>query len=539
MKRSAGVGVASICVIAASVAYCVYVIWTLPPLANKGLAFLVAGSVFELLFGVWGIVTGIGLLRLRRWAWACVLVISAVMILFSVPELLRAPRLIRATTGVPTISAGHFVLHQYVHLIALGLVPVILGIWWIVLFLRRSVRLQFAGPFGEGAEGKPIGSRSGAVDASAIVLFFGSALVFLFAVMMPLTAYTAPLPQSAPAIPFRGMLIGVAILYALIAAWGIVTGIGVMKRRGWGRILMIVTGAIGVAFSILGSAGAVLGTMITPADPRTGSALDPAITMAILIVLIPLGISIWWLVLFTRPRIALEFASGGAALAATPPTSSTLAAQPEPAAPAISVPLQFAATASVPAPFVRPQIPISIRVIAVLEILFGALALFAPLQVKSMGMKPSLLIFGVLAHGWSVDAFYLASGILPIAFCIAILLRKRWGLDALIAFLLASIANVALTFVSPARARWNAEVRAQMQSVMPQIKMPDGSAPPPSPIFTHMNLFYGFVFGTTIVLYAVLLYFLFTRRRGFRDACRPSNLGPNAALDAAGAEGSK
>ncbi len=518
MKRSAGVTAASICVIVASVAWCVYVLWSLPPTGREGVALLLAGSIFTLLFGVWGIATGIALLRLRRWAWACLIVISGVMILFSAPELLRAPKLIRATTGVPTVGAGHFISSQYFDVIALGIVPVVLGIWWLVFFLLPSVRAQFA-PAVPSTEASFAPARSGAVDASVIVLLFGSALVLLLALMMPLTA-TAPTP-SAPPLPFRGILIATGVLYLLAAAWGIVTAIGALKRRAWGRILMIVTAALGIAFTVLGSFGVIMAAIVTPSNPLLPAAVmrDTIIT-GTLVMLIPLGISIWWLILFTRPRIALEFASPSAASLAAPGTSMPLVdAEAKPAAP---VPVQFntsLSSAQPPMPLARPQIPMSIRVIAVVEILLGALAFFGPLQARFIGMRPPLLIFGFLVHGWGVDAFYFASGILPILFCIGILLRKRWGLDALIGFLLAMIVDYALFFFSSQRARFDAEIQAQVQTLTSQIKMPDGSSPPSGFPFAHMNMLQNFGFGVTIALFAVLLYFLFTRRRAFRAAC--------------------
>lgn len=528
MKRSAGVTFTSICVIAASVAWCVYVIWALRPIGyalwsrrpagGEGLAVLLAASVFELLFGVWGIATGIALLRLRRWAWACILVISGVTILFSAPELLRAPKLIRATTGVSTVSSGHFVSGQYFHLIALGIVPVILGIWWLVFFLRHSVSLQFA-PTTPTADGSFAPARSGAVDASAIVLLFGSALVLLGAVMMPLTALDQP--QPPPRIPFPSILVftatmGVCLL--LVCVWGVVTGVGVLKRRPWGRIFMIVTAAVCIAFCALGSIGAFAPLMMPPEPNTPASILRAAVIGVIFVLLVPIGVSIWWLVLFMRPRIAAEFASpsfGAAAVQVIP--SPLVSAETEGAA---SVPVQFNASVVSREPS-APHIPMSIRVIAVLEILLGAMAFLSLSFLWSAFaiIKPPLLIFGFLVHGWSIAAFYIVSGIVPIVVCAAILLRKRWGLDALIVFLLAEVANFALSFISPARTRFNSEMLAQMNKWMAQIKMPTGSPPPPNLPQTHMMLLQGLVIGITAGLYIVLLYFLFTRRRAFRAAC--------------------
>lgn len=531
MKRSAGVTAASICLIAASVACFAYFASTISFMAKHGLQAIIAGVAIEMLFALWGAATGIGLLRLRRWAWACVLVISGVILAFGIPTLLGAPKLIRATTGVPTVSAGHLISHQYFQMIEFGVVPLVLGVWWLVFFLRRSVREQFSpAVVPVGGEGSSPLVRSGAVDVSAMLLFFGSAIVLLLGVEMPLDTLTGP--GSAEMLPFRGILIVTAAFFLVVTAWGVITGIGVLKRRAWGRALMIVSGAVGIAFAVFGGAGAVMILIITPMDTRLPpSMIRAAFVGEITMLLIPLGVSIWWLVLFTRPRIALEFASAAVASAAAPPTSLPLvAAPPDPTAP---VPLQFTVAVSSPAPltFVRPQIPLSVRVIAVVEILFGALALFGPLQTKFMGMRPPLLIFGFLVHGWGVNAFYIVSGILPIIFGVAILLRKRWGLDALIAVLLAQIVNYALVFVSPARVRFNAELQAQMQQMMAQIKLPAGTKPPPFP-FAQAKLFQTFSMGVAMALFIVLLYFLFTRRRAFRTACAPPNSNSNPSASA-------
>ena len=514
MKRSGGVTAAAISLIAANTAYCVHVFWPMPPIGREGSGVLITGTIFQLVFCAWGIVAGIGLLRLRRWARLCALTISALVILFAIPQLLSAPKLIRATTGIPTISSGHFIFHEYLQLIEFGLVPVALGFWWLILFARRGVRRQFA-PAAPAGEGNPPAPRSSAVDAAAIVLFVGSAFALLLAVMMLLIP-SGPL-QSAAALPLRGTLIGMGVVYVLVAVWGVITGVGVIKRRPWGRILMIATAAIGAAFSVLGSFGAIIGPLMMASEPGLpASAARSIMITAIAIMLIPLGISIWWLVLFTRPRVALEFSSPG----------------PSPAAPQIPLPAiepQLELAVAPATSFAAAEIPLSIRIIAIVEILLAALTLLSPWYSKLMNIKSPLLIFGFLVHGWGVDAFYVVCGIAPILFCIEIFRRRSWGLDGLILFLLAQIVNYGLMLISPARARFNAELQAQAQSLIAQIKLPAGSSPF-SPL-SHMNLFQNLSFGVSMILFAVLLYFLITRRKAYREACRPvSPLSPPAAI---------
>lgn len=502
MKRSTGVSVAAISLIVASAAYCLHVFWTMPPIGRKGFGIVLAGSVFTLAFTVWGVATGVALLRLRHWAWLCVLTIAALITLYAIPQLLGASKLIHATTGMPTVGAGRFISHQYFQLVGFGVVPLILGIWWLVLFTRRSVRLQFASVASVGEEISAL-PRSDAVTIAAIVLFIGSGFLLLLAVMMPFIPLTPTEP--APPFPLRAMLIGIAFVYVLIAAWGIVTGVGVLKRRPWGRILMIVTAALGAALSVFGSLGVIIGPLTTQTSPEmSASAVRVAVITGIVILLIPLGISVWWLVLFTRPRVALEFASSGVPPAPASVPLPAIAAQSE---------LVHAQLAS----FSVPEIPLSIRIVAVLEILFAALRFFSPLYSELTNLKVPVLVFGFLVHGWGINAFYVIFAVAPIVFCVAILRRRYWGLGALGVFLVAEIVNIALMIVSPARTRLNSELQSQMQTFMGRMNIPASSAPPFP--FAHVNLFQDVSFGISILFYVVLLYFVFTRRKAFRAAC--------------------
>lgn len=97
-----------------------------------------------LLVSVWGLVTGIGVLRVRRWAWFSALIISSLVLIAAFFPLHNLAKLIRATTGVPTISAGNFIAVEYVMEIVATFIPLALGVWWLLLFVRRSVRAQFA-----------------------------------------------------------------------------------------------------------------------------------------------------------------------------------------------------------------------------------------------------------------------------------------------------------------------------------------------------------------------------------------------------------
>lgn len=105
---------------------------------------LIMGVVF-LLIGGWGIASGIGLLRLRPWGRISALVIAALLICVALPGLYRVPHLIRATTGIPTVTAvPGMIASEYVGMAIVTVLPLALGLWWLLLLTRKRVRAQFA-----------------------------------------------------------------------------------------------------------------------------------------------------------------------------------------------------------------------------------------------------------------------------------------------------------------------------------------------------------------------------------------------------------
>ena len=229
-----------------------------PP--EPAFARLLAGALAVLAIATWGIVTGVGLLHLRRWAWFCVLIISALLIADAIPGLVQARKLIRATTGVPTVSAGGFIAAQYAGLALLTLVPLALALWWLALFTRRSVRPQFAPGvtlernypqivFAPPAPPLPSGAqvasprtqlsyrRPVSITVIAVFLLMGAAAfpLFLF--------YPASWRVTAV---FGVVLTGRAVLvvFAIYSALGLVLGVGLLLLKPWARVAAILYAAV-------------------------------------------------------------------------------------------------------------------------------------------------------------------------------------------------------------------------------------------------------------------------------------------------------
>jgi hypothetical protein len=107
------------------------------------LAMLIGAGV-ELLFGAWAIVTGIGVIRLRKWGWISMLVISGLTVLTFALGLFGVLMVIpeMKSASLPEIPAG-FNAVLVVFMLLLMAVPLTCGIWWLIIFSLGSTRAQF------------------------------------------------------------------------------------------------------------------------------------------------------------------------------------------------------------------------------------------------------------------------------------------------------------------------------------------------------------------------------------------------------------
>ena len=100
-------------------------------------SFYRASLIWTLLFSGWGVATGIGLLRAWRWARISTLIFSGLLAagcLLAIVALLRIPAgdVLDWTVMVSRIAVGRGIL-----------VPMTVGIWWLVFFNRKDVKAHF------------------------------------------------------------------------------------------------------------------------------------------------------------------------------------------------------------------------------------------------------------------------------------------------------------------------------------------------------------------------------------------------------------
>lgn len=205
---------------------------------------LCASCVFFLALAAWGILTVVGLFRMRRWARYSALVIGgglaliglfsalAMLMMMVVPLPVPAgadPSQTQSVQAMTKVVFGGMALFY-------GLVFA-LGVSWLVYFSLKSVREAFSAATGEVVESR----RPFLISLLAVLNLFGAASC-LFMVFLPF-----------PGTFFGWMLYGwqkglLCLVYGAVAA---AIGVGLWQLREWGRRLALGLMAFGLVHSFV------------------------------------------------------------------------------------------------------------------------------------------------------------------------------------------------------------------------------------------------------------------------------------------------
>lgn len=91
---------------------------------------------------IYGVFTGIGLLRLKDWARFSVLVWAGITVFLSTVGILVISFV--PLPAQPNLSENAIIITRWIVISIYGL-PLLVGIWWLTLFNRHSVTIQFLG----------------------------------------------------------------------------------------------------------------------------------------------------------------------------------------------------------------------------------------------------------------------------------------------------------------------------------------------------------------------------------------------------------
>jgi hypothetical protein len=328
-----------------------------------------------------------------------------------------------------------------------------------------------------------------AVTAAGVVavIFASFGILACGLVMLSLIALPhLPASPGATALPgaMRAMAAAIYGFFMAICIGELIVAINVLRRRNWARITLLVWAGLMVAMSAFGIAAiwlvSSIATQTTPQVPNAGAVVAFLRIFLALFYGIPLGVGIWWLILFTRPRVVAAFQASGAVEQILPFDASGFPAPP------VAAPL--------PTPK-KPSVPLPIAIIAAFDV-SGAfsmlLILFVPLP-----FVPPFFLFGVQIPQVPYKVFLAMLGIAYMAFIVGIFRLRRWGLDSLLLvkslFLLSGIVTL-----------FNPKFMAAMNDMMVQVAAKNPAIPAGQtilpPRFMEAVLAFSYAFGFALII---------------------------------------
>ena len=240
---------------------------------------------------------------------------------------------------------------------------------------------------------------------AAVVAILGAALFILMALVMFATAFI-PIPRPAAAPPFVKIVsIVMSFVMLAIAAWGIITSIGLFRLRAWSRWSILIFSAL-LAF-MGGSSALAIAVIPLPPTPEVSPQIMTGIRAGIAVFYGVLAlIGAFWLFYFNTARVRNQFGTGAAA----------------------------------DGPGGRP---LSITIIGWLVLLGGVFcagAAFSPFPA---------MVCGLIFTGWAARAFYLIFGAIQIWIGTGLLRLNPLSRRAAIGMFAFTILNSALFVLLP------------------------------------------------------------------------------------------
>ena len=341
-----------------------------------------------------------------------------------------------------------------------------------------------------------------AVTAAAVVAIVFAVLGVLGGLLSELSMLLITDVQTSaarPAIPPGTRALGGIVWFFVIAVcvFGVFVGVGVLRRRNWARISIIVWAAfmtmisaitIPVMFLVFNNMPNMM-----PADANVSSVMGFMKWFIVLFYGIPLCVGIWWLVLFTRKRVSAAFTAPAQALAPYPPTTMDVSGFPLPE------PTPMPAAPLTP----KPACPLPLAIVAGFSI-FGAVCLVFFALIPLPSEIPFFFFGQAFGHGTGsliLFLFGLMSGITGVG----ILKLKPWALYTQIGFQCVGLLNCVVTGLSP---NYAPAMRAAMEKMYSQ----NPAFTPDSPFLSDTYFRSSMIFAA-ILVGAVLLVLLWQRSR--------------------------
>jgi hypothetical protein len=210
--------------------------------------------------------------------------------------------------------------------------------------------------------------------------------------------------KSAQAIAaVRPVMQGMMLFFLALAILGIFTGVSLIRLKNWARITTLIWAGVMSFFSAL----VVLVFMFVPIPVAANQPPEMAHFTRIAVFAIygiPLGMGVWWLILFNKKAIAAQFMPRGAQIT----EASELPGEAFPSANGLTV-------------VAKPSCPLAVAVVAGFSLLSALSFVFA------FFVRTPAILFGHAVHAPTSTAFWVISSGLCLATGIGLLLLKPWS----------------------------------------------------------------------------------------------------------------
>jgi hypothetical protein len=335
--------------------------------------------------------------------------------------------------------------------------------------------------------------------ASGVIAILGSlvtAIGILIGMMGLLLSSRYPNPMDAmPGL--RVMTAAIMAIFFAVTIWGAFSGVGLIRLRNWARVSVLVWAGIAAPICVL----AIVFVAFLPMPPSPNPTL--LLTMIHLVTVLfyggPLAIAVWWLILFTRPKIVAQF--------------KPVAAAAGPGDPFGAIPVTATADASgthapyaEPAALPGPSVPLPIIVLSCFFLLSSLSVFFI------FFMHIPAMVFGHAYTGLTGSVIYAGWCLLYAIAGVGMLKRVPWTYTVAIGLQILGIVSGIITLLSP-------NFDDVMRRAMSTTGLPAGSELYQMPSMTHLRgfSFIGLLFPLAIL--GLLVYYRPQFLRSVQRAC--------------------
>ena len=327
-------------------------------------------------------------------------------------------------------------------------------------------------------------NRSVGVTVTAVVVLLGSGLTLLAGVMM-LFASSSDLPVPENQIHFlKYFMAFMALVLFAAGAWGIASGMGLMRLREWSRVSMLIFSALLVFLCVPG-----LVMFLFMPFPPPGTAPSPemtkemlAATRVFMVVLYGIlsALGGWWLYFLNKRSTKDQFLK-------------------------VKIPgMEGMPGGAVISPYARP---LSITLIAWYLLISGFVG------VLGLSMNPPIFFLGYFFKGTPASALMLALALVQSLIGFGLLKLRPWGRTLAIYYFQFLIFNsLTVVLIPGTQARFEQAMNGMLTDMQGTL-----GTPPPA---MHFPIWFGVIFA--VPLLALLLWVVVSRKEAFQDeAARP------------------